>query len=394
MSSRPRGARGVVRCADRLGIGHAAPIDIECVASPWGAPGCERSGATEWAMPGQHGGPHSPQPLPRSWSAGGFATPMLLLLVLLPLLACRAERPRVAEPDGGTRFVLEPPPTQPAPVLAPIAGASVDAGRRIFAQSCARCHGEDGRGGGPLAAESHVAPTDLTRAGFLCTSTVGRPPVASDADLEAALERGVHRGRPELVRLDAAARRSAVLFVKTLNPAYAGTAQLELAFSEEPPNPPDDRARGRLLYLAFGCWRCHGVTGAGDGDLVRGLAWNGRPLGRLTPLGARAAFVCGAEPARLYQTLALGLGGAPMIMPKHGELAELFARPAGEDPSSWTGPLEGHASEDELVELRRFLATLPARKDVLALPARQRQARGAALLWSIVHYLGALPVIP
>jgi Cytochrome c, mono- and diheme variants len=36
-------------------------------------------------------------------------------------------------------------------------------GRLAFQQDCAACHGPDGRGGGPLAAELSVAPPNLTQ---------------------------------------------------------------------------------------------------------------------------------------------------------------------------------------------------------------------------------------
>ncbi len=36
-------------------------------------------------------------------------------------------------------------------------------GRDLFVRYCASCHGEDGRGSGPVAASLDVAPADLTR---------------------------------------------------------------------------------------------------------------------------------------------------------------------------------------------------------------------------------------
>ena len=50
--------------------------------------------------------------------------------------------------------------TQAAPLAAD--EVSVALGAREFAERCAVCHGSDAAGGGPLAAELRVEPTDLT----------------------------------------------------------------------------------------------------------------------------------------------------------------------------------------------------------------------------------------
>ena len=42
-------------------------------------------------------------------------------------------------------------------------GERVENGRRAYAVYCASCHGQAGRGDGPVAADLKVAPADLTR---------------------------------------------------------------------------------------------------------------------------------------------------------------------------------------------------------------------------------------
>jgi mono/diheme cytochrome c family protein len=49
---------------------------------------------------------------------------------------------------------------RPAPTVAPIAPAEA---ARLFTQNCAQCHGPDGRGDGPLAAQLRPPPPDWTR---------------------------------------------------------------------------------------------------------------------------------------------------------------------------------------------------------------------------------------
>jgi mono/diheme cytochrome c family protein len=48
-----------------------------------------------------------------------------------------------------------------------------------------------------------------------------------------------------------------------------------LAFAEE---PPGNRVEGKRLFLAYGCYQCHGTTGAGGGPAGPTLAPNPLPL--------------------------------------------------------------------------------------------------------------------
>ena len=75
-----------------------------------------------------------------------MSRPALLLVLLMPLLAC-------ATSDSGAET---PAPGEPNPML-------VEVGGRAFATHCASCHGTDGRGAGPVAAALRTPPADLTR---------------------------------------------------------------------------------------------------------------------------------------------------------------------------------------------------------------------------------------
>lgn len=60
--------------------------------------------------------------------------------------------------------------------------ANIDAGRSLFQQNCASCHGATGRGDGPAAAALNPPPSDL--------SSVVRMPIASDAFLDWTVSEG------------------------------------------------------------------------------------------------------------------------------------------------------------------------------------------------------------
>jgi|ERR1700680_3085670 len=76
-----------------------------------------------------------------SWSA------LLILAVTVTLLSTR-----------GSAFASDEPPRKAA-----AAEQRLASGGRLYQVHCASCHGESGRGDGPVARDLKVAPADLTR---------------------------------------------------------------------------------------------------------------------------------------------------------------------------------------------------------------------------------------
>src|SRR5262249_25434403 len=126
-----------------------------------------------------------------------------ILGVACVLAACE-DKPSI--PDAPRFADAAPPPSRAVPGLPKVDGATVEAGKALFAKRCASCHGADGRGADVPGA---IAPTDLTAFGYLCQSTLAGGP--SDVDLEAAVDRGGHK----LADLGAVDRRSATLFLRS-----------------------------------------------------------------------------------------------------------------------------------------------------------------------------------
>lgn len=283
-----------------------------------------------------------------------------------------------------------PPPVQPPPPLAPVEGASQAAGAALFAERCVACHGADGRGRTAEAKKLRLAPTDLTTTAYLCRTTDGpKVGVPSDADVEGALGRGTHRDRPELTALDAVQRRSLTLHVKSLARDFAGDPQPLSFVPPQPSDSPESRARGRVLYLAFGCWACHGAGGAGDGPALKSLVWNEQPVTRLNPIGNRADYLCGTEPEQVYRTIALGMGGST-IMPRYDSYAEAQQYPESGPRETWGRGLEGRVSPEELEAVRKFFDGMPGKKTVQAMKPSERRARGGRFIWDLVHYVRSL----
>jgi mono/diheme cytochrome c family protein len=75
-----------------------------------------------------------------------------------------------------------------APAVALAAGDAA-AGKTTFTTNCATCHGEGGKGDGPLGAALTPPPRDFTKAEFkFDTDKDGKP--GTDADLKSVIQKG------------------------------------------------------------------------------------------------------------------------------------------------------------------------------------------------------------
>jgi mono/diheme cytochrome c family protein len=323
---------------------------------------------------------------------------LLGLVVLVGLVGCKNPKdddyylfPR---PDAMPAPDAEPPPApQAAAPLVEVKGATADLGKKLYLARCASCHGEDGKGKTEAARALPLAPTDLTDVAYLCRTTDGRPfAVPADGDIEGALARGTHKRLEDLVALDAAARRSLTLHVKSLAASFSNPASPLAAVAPESADDAASRARGRTLYLAVGCWRCHGLDGSGgEAAAIANIRWNGQPITRMTPLAERDAFLCGDAADAVYRVVALGFSaGGATIMPRYQEFLEDFARPWKVAPENWTKSIEGKASADELAAVRAWLGEQPERAAVQALKPSEKRARAGAMIWDVVHYVRSL----
>ncbi len=305
-------------------------------------------------------------------------------------VACAPEKKVYPVDAAVVRPDAEPPlKLAPAPVLAPVEGASADTGAKLFAAHCAGCHAPDGKPG-PQAAGLRIAPTNLREAVFLCATTVGRPrPVPSDEDIESALDRGTHAGVKAIAALKPAERRSLTMYVKTLSPEWRAPPQPLGHVEPETPDGDSSRKRGRIMYLAFGCWRCHGTDGRGaHADAVSWLKWNDLPIGEpLRPLDEPEKYLCGSDPARIYRTIHLGMGGR---MPAHRATIEGIFRPEKEPPKDWGKGLKGKVEDSEIQSIRGWYGELPESIYVRGMTNAQRRKRGGEMTWDIIHYLRSL----
>lgn len=192
-------------------------------------------------------------------------------------------------------------------------------GAVIHARTCAACHGRDGGGDGPGAAELDPWPRDFTAGKYRIRSTI-----SGEAPRRADIEETVRRGMPGTAMagfkglLSETDIADVVTFILTLGPRGLVDHESEaLPIPEFPAPDATTLADGRAVYLLLGCWKCHGLDGSGRGPSARDLE---------TDEGQRARprdfrydpFKGGRSPETVARAALSGLIGTPM--PSHAEI--------------------------------------------------------------------------
>src|ERR1041385_7097256 len=86
---------------------------------------------------------------------------VICLSLIATLALCLPALSRAEDPVASAKWVAPASQTQKAnPVAAN--SASIEAGRKIYMQRCAKCHGQTGHGDGPDAIELKLHPAKFT----------------------------------------------------------------------------------------------------------------------------------------------------------------------------------------------------------------------------------------
>jgi mono/diheme cytochrome c family protein len=205
------------------------------------------------------------------------------------------------------------------------AQAAEPAGRAVYLQHCAACHGATGDGNGPASVWLFPKPRNFNSGLFKIQSTpAGSLP--SDEDLFQTITRGMSgSSMPSFVYLSEQERRDSVAYVKhlaaTVGPdgkrvnvfdaAAKNGAARAVAVPAEPVDAVESLAQGREGFTKFGCVACHGETGAGDGPSAPTLkdSWGIPAPPRDFNTGS---FRGGSTGRDLYLRILNGMAGTPM----------------------------------------------------------------------------------
>src|SRR3990172_3899915 len=274
----------------------------------------------------------APASHPRRWESHA-AVPSPLTLTLSPRgeREMRGSSPPAAE---GEKFAFSSPPQGEKSVPSSLpqgertqvrgSGASLVSaawaqpagdpakGKAIYEQKCLLCHGEKGDGNGPAAPLLDPRPRDFTKGKYkIRTSASGRLP--TDADLFRIIAEGMPgTSMPGWKVLPEKDRRDLVAYLKT----FAGDAFKEAPkvsdLPKEVASSKESLARGKEMFEAIECNKCHGNAGRGDGPSAPELKddW-GNPV-RPANLTKSWAFRGGGSPREVAARLVTGLMGTPM----------------------------------------------------------------------------------
>ena len=219
---------------------------------------------------------------------------------------------------------------QPAPPDSPKDSSlapGLEAGKAVYAQHCAACHGVKGDGAGPATVWLFPRPRNFSAGLFKIKSTPGMA-LPTDEDLLGTVTRGMPgSSMPSFTYLSDSERRKAVQYIKYLT-AYTDTAGNRVNRFEQakrnnevaasisiPPEPPvtvQSLADGARLFSKLNCVICHGETGAGDGPNAPSLK-DTQGL-YLPPRDFNTGAFRGGHTGRdLFARIAVGLAGTPMV---------------------------------------------------------------------------------
>jgi cytochrome c oxidase cbb3-type subunit 2 len=212
--------------------------------------------------------------------------------------------------------VKEPPPAMASPPEAPAAKEALAKGKRAYQKHCAKCHGVNGDGQGPLAVDLSTKPQNFTNGVYKFRSTQSGE-LPTDEDLLRTISVGIPgtamEGYQELPQPD---RLALVAYLKSLSPRFLKSQQgTPIIFPVARPHTPESVTRGRQWYNQMQCSACHGADGRGDGELAQKLTDTaGEPIqpADLT----RKRLKSGKGPEAIYRTIMTGLDGTPM--PSYG----------------------------------------------------------------------------
>ena len=259
-------------------------------------------------------------------------------------------------------------------------------GKAVYAKYCVGCHGENGDGEGPAAVRLITKPRDFTKGIYKFRSTdSGSLPL--DADLHRTITDGLARvSMPGFPLMPEQEKVAVIEYIKSF---YPGWEQERGNRKVVPvPTPPADLGepgrvlRGRIVYLAMQCGKCHGSDGAGTGATQTEYTdvW-GNPQ---KPLNfTRGQLKGGDNPEDIYRTFHTGLRS---IMPAYGGVTLAAVNVETFETQ------KGYLQEGELETLQPYLDAFPqtAGEVFTEMDAGQREELVQRNSWDLVAYVLSL----
>src|SRR5262249_7391557 len=224
--------------------------------------------------------------------------------------------PPVSSHDGGRRASMAAGIRIVAALLliaaaAPAWAQDANAGKAVYERKCMLCHGEKGDGQGLAAGLLLPKPREFTRGLFKIRSTANKTP--TDQDLLRIVTEGMPgTTMPAWEVLPERDRRNVVAYIKTFAPDTFKEAPKKLELPKEVASSEASIKRGKEMFEAIECHKCHGTDGRADGPSRPELKdeW-GNPVAPET-LPRRCTSGGGRSRPEIAPRIATGVLGTPM----------------------------------------------------------------------------------
>jgi DMSO reductase family type II enzyme heme b subunit len=184
-------------------------------------------------------------------------------------------------------------------------------GKVVYERKCAGCHGLKGDGKGPAAELLDPKPRDFTAGVYKIRTTASKMP--TDQDLFRIITNGMPgTSMPPWEVLPEKDRWNVVAYVKSFAAEKFKEAPKKLDLPKEVSSSEASIKRGKEMFEAIECHKCHGTAGRADGPSRPELKddW-GHPIAPAN-LTKRWTFRGGAGRTEIATRLAGGVLGTPM----------------------------------------------------------------------------------
>jgi DMSO reductase family type II enzyme heme b subunit len=194
---------------------------------------------------------------------------------------------------------------------APAWAQDANAGKAVYERKCVLCHGEKGDGKGPSAELLVPKPRDFTKGLYKIRTTANKVP--SDQDLFTIITDGMPgTSMPSWKVLPETDRHNLVAYIKSFAPEVFKEAPKKLDLPKEVASSEASIKRGKEMFEAIECHKCHGTEGRADGPSRPELKdeW-GNPIAPAN-LTKRWNFRGGRSRVEIATRIANGVLGTPM----------------------------------------------------------------------------------
>ena len=186
-------------------------------------------------------------------------------------------------------------------------------GKNTYKKYCSACHGEEGKGDGPVARSMLPKPRDFTRGAYKFRTTPSGS-LPTDEDMYRTISYGVPNST--MIPWDILTeqqRASVIPVLKSFSEAFEvrkPEAPVDVGLEVRPTEKTV--ADGKKIYEEkLECWKCHGVEGRGDGPSAAEQEDDfGFPI---KPFDFTTGKFKGGNSSRdVYLRFTTGLNGTPM----------------------------------------------------------------------------------